>query len=329
MEEAISRSPADPISGAFSTVYPIYHVFSNFDGIGATYTGKGTSLHNHNFSFRAAEGLSDVKYITDNLSHYAHVCGFDYTRVTWPNGAWPHSGQAIKAEDYTWNPHPRENGIVPVTSSGQSVTYDGIVTRSPGFVLGVQGADCPAVFLYDPVARVIGLAHSGWRPVVRGVIRNTIDAMAALGANPSSIVVHIAPGVGDKYNEFHWDEAVEPHIKEVFILAGREDLLTDRKIRHEMTDQDRAELRLALGRDTQGKTSFMLTSLITAELERCGISSDNITHSPHSTVVECYPIDETGTPLFRYHSARRDMGPDPKRPRYGLNMSTMFIKPTL
>jgi copper oxidase (laccase) domain-containing protein len=331
MDVAISTSSSRPSSSELSKISPIYQVFRCFDGVGAAYTGKGTSLHNQNFSFSQPKALEDpdVKGVTYNLKHFAHRQGFDSTKVTWPNGTWPHTGQAIKAEDYNWNPHSRTDGIVPVTHDNQPVTYDGIATRSLNYVLSVQGADCPSVFLYDPVGQVIGLAHAGWRPVVRGVISNTINAMAELGAKPSNIIAYIAPGIGDRYNEFQWDEAMGPCFTEVFIAAGREDLLTDKKIRHEMENQDRIKLRLALGRDVQEGTSFMLSSLILTELKRCGVPDCSITRSPHSTIVEHYPIKETAVLSYRYHSFRRDRGPDPKRPGHGLSMSTMFLKPAV
>lgn len=83
--------------------------------------------------------------------------------MTLPNGTWPHSGQAIVAEapKYEWIKHTRTGTLVPVTSKDyQPVTCDGIATRSDRFVLAVQGADCPAIFLYDPVRKVIGLSVS-------------------------------------------------------------------------------------------------------------------------------------------------------------------------
>ena len=38
---------------------------------------------------------------------------------------------------------------------------DGLVTDKPGVMLQTFGADCPSVFLADPVNRAIGLCHSG------------------------------------------------------------------------------------------------------------------------------------------------------------------------
>ena len=40
---------------------------------------------------------------------------------------------------------------------------DALVTNLPGVAIGVRTADCIPVLLYDPVHRVVGAAHSGWR----------------------------------------------------------------------------------------------------------------------------------------------------------------------
>jgi copper oxidase (laccase) domain-containing protein len=263
-------------------------------------------------------------YVNDNLEHYGHQLGFDPRKITWPNGDWPHSGQTIKGEDYVWEPHPRVHGLVPFTRDGrQPVTYDAITTRSTPFVLGVQGADCPTIFLCDPLVGVIGLAHAGWRPTVRGVVGSTVSAMTDLGAKPTDIVAFIGPGVGDKYNEFRFDGSMEGDIREVFVTAGREDLLHDMTVRYEMSEEDIRELGRIIGRIQGSGIAFRLEEVIVRELVKSGLSKENITESSHSTVINQYP---DGNGAFMFHSARRDKGPDPERPGNGLSLSTIFLK---
>ena len=40
---------------------------------------------------------------------------------------------------------------------------DGLVTDIPGVTLAVYSADCLPILLYDPVRRVVGAVHAGWR----------------------------------------------------------------------------------------------------------------------------------------------------------------------
>lgn len=70
---------------------------------------------------------------------------------------------------------------------------DALVTDRPGLLLGVVTADCAPVLLADPVARVVGAAHAGWKGAVSGVTDATIAAMEALGAERARIVAAIGP----------------------------------------------------------------------------------------------------------------------------------------
>jgi YfiH family protein len=73
---------------------------------------------------------------------------------------------------------------------------DGMVSVRPGIALGVLGADCASVLMADPVAKVIGAAHAGWRGALFGVLDNTLDAMTRLGAMPSRIIAAVGPCIG-------------------------------------------------------------------------------------------------------------------------------------
>ena len=72
---------------------------------------------------------------------------------------------------------------------------DALVTRCPGAVLAVQGADCAPVALYG-TGGVVGLAHAGWRGIEAGVLQATVTVMRGLGAGDVSAVIgpHIGPG---------------------------------------------------------------------------------------------------------------------------------------
>ena len=75
----------------------------------------------------------------------------------------------------------------------QRPRVDAMVTRVPGLALGITTADCGPVLFADPVARVIGAAHAGWKGAFTGVLEATIDAMESLSAHRSNIVVAIGP----------------------------------------------------------------------------------------------------------------------------------------
>ena len=70
---------------------------------------------------------------------------------------------------------------------------DGMVTASPGLALGVLTADCAPVLFADPLAKVIGAAHAGWKGAFGGVLEATVAAMESLGARRERIHAAIGP----------------------------------------------------------------------------------------------------------------------------------------
>jgi YfiH family protein len=74
---------------------------------------------------------------------------------------------------------------------------DALVTAAPAVPLLMRFADCAPVLLFDPVRRVVGMAHAGWRGVVAGATRATIQTMTdRLGCDPSDLWAGIGPTIG-------------------------------------------------------------------------------------------------------------------------------------
>ena len=72
---------------------------------------------------------------------------------------------------------------------------DALVSARPGVALGIHTADCVPVVLCDPVAGVIGAAHSGWRGTEARIAALTVEAMASLGADPGRIQAALGPHI--------------------------------------------------------------------------------------------------------------------------------------
>jgi polyphenol oxidase len=70
---------------------------------------------------------------------------------------------------------------------------DAIVTRTQGLAIGATAADCGPVLFADPLARVIGAAHAGWKGALSGVLEATIAVMEKLGAERDRMVAAIGP----------------------------------------------------------------------------------------------------------------------------------------
>jgi YfiH family protein len=75
----------------------------------------------------------------------------------------------------------------------------------PNLVLGSDSADCPIVLFADDKARVIGLAHAGWKGAKKGIISATMSAMIKLGANSNHISALIGPCIAQNSYEVSLD----------------------------------------------------------------------------------------------------------------------------
>lgn len=82
---------------------------------------------------------------------------------------------------------------------------DGMVCNHPGIGLGPLGADCAPVLYVDPVNRVIGAAHSGWKGALTGINEAVLDAMQQLGADLAHIHAAIGPAMQVAYYEVQAD----------------------------------------------------------------------------------------------------------------------------
>ena len=70
---------------------------------------------------------------------------------------------------------------------------DAMVTAMPGVVLGILTADCAPVLFADPVNKVIGAAHAGWKGAGLGITHETVMEMLKLGAETRYISAVIGP----------------------------------------------------------------------------------------------------------------------------------------
>jgi polyphenol oxidase len=76
---------------------------------------------------------------------------------------------------------------------GAAPQADAIVTHTPGLAIGVLTADCAPVLFADHEARVVGVAHAGWRGALSGVIEAALDAMESIGARRDRIHAAVGP----------------------------------------------------------------------------------------------------------------------------------------
>ena len=142
----------------------------------------------------------------------------------------------------------------------ESPCADGLVTAVPGIALGVLAADCAPILLHDPVARVIGAAHGGWRGALGGVVDATLARMAELGATRRRIGAAIGPCIAQRSYE------VGPEFPQPFVA------------------EDTGNIRFFAPAPSLGRFLFDLGGYIAHRLARAGITSVEV--ASHDTVAE-------------------------------------------
>ena len=97
--------------------------------------------------------------------------------------------------------HSRHVVVVGKDSDPSAVVEaDGLVTGDPEIGLGALGADCAPVLFVDPVAKLIGAAHAGWKGALLGVTDQILDTMVSLGGQESQVVCAVGPAIArDSY----------------------------------------------------------------------------------------------------------------------------------
>jgi polyphenol oxidase len=83
---------------------------------------------------------------------------------------------------------------------GKEVIADAVVTDKEGVVLFLLTADCLPITFYDPVKKVVALAHLGWQPTDLELSRKVVEYLVDnYRSNPSDLEVIIGPGAGPGY----------------------------------------------------------------------------------------------------------------------------------
>jgi YfiH family protein len=85
---------------------------------------------------------------------------------------------------------------------------DGLLTATPGRLVGVLGADCPGVLLVAPERRTLAVVHAGWRGIAAGVVLRALELLQEhAAAAPGELLVGVGPGISAARYEVSTDVA--------------------------------------------------------------------------------------------------------------------------
>ena len=80
------------------------------------------------------------------------------------------------------------------------LTGDAMVSEVKNIGISILTADCAPVLFYDPNKKIIGCAHSGWKGVLNGIIKNTVKKFNELNSNNNDLIAVVGPCINkDNY----------------------------------------------------------------------------------------------------------------------------------
>ena len=158
--------------------HPIKAVFTTRNG--GVSTDYYTSL---NFGFSSGD---EEEAVRENYRRLAECLNTDLDHLVTAAQTHTTNIRVVTAEDIGMGvTHPRDFQDI-----------DGLVTNVPDIGLITAHADCTPIQFYDPVKKVIGVAHSGWMGTLKNISRSMISAMKSnYGCNPEDLLVAIGPSL--------------------------------------------------------------------------------------------------------------------------------------
>lgn len=159
-----------------------------------------TGMVRHGFSTRLG-GVSEGWYSSLNFSF---TRGDEKSAVR-ENFRRMGESLGVKCEDMVFSQQTHTTNVRVVTEEDRGMgimrpleyqNVDGLVTNVPGICLVTFYADCVPLYFLDPVKKVIGLSHSGWRGTVGKIGKVTVDLMKQqYGCNPADILAAVGPSI--------------------------------------------------------------------------------------------------------------------------------------
>ncbi len=138
-------------------------------------------------------------HVTQNLKRMAKMLGTDVKNIATTRQVHGHHVVAVS--------QPTPNESIP--------EGDAIITDVPHLPLLMRFADCVPILFFEPKARVVGIAHAGWRGTVAKIAAKTVYAMVEqYDANPRTITAVIGPSIGP--NDYEVGEEIKTEFEDAF-----------------------------------------------------------------------------------------------------------------
>lgn len=165
-------------------------------------------------------GLSrgdDENLVLKNFHLISDAVGFDFSNIVMYKQV--HGTKIMHITKDT------EKGLL---AKNKEEDIDALITNVKGVVLATSHADCVPLYFVDPIKKVIGLAHSGWKGTVLKIGKKTVNEMVEkYGCKNSDIIAGIGPSICSDCFEvdelvFKEFEKAFPNIKEFSVFNSND-----------------------------------------------------------------------------------------------------------
>lgn len=170
----------------------VYYTFPAFDavsfvrhGFSTRFGGVSEGIYDSmNLSFTRGD---DPQRVRENFHCFCAAVGVDSRHAV------------ISAQEHhtvVYNATAADRGRGVLRERGYT-DIDGLLTDEPDVVLFTQYADCVPLFFVDPVKRIVGTAHAGWRGTAAKMGAVMVERMISdYGCRHEDILAAVGPSIG-------------------------------------------------------------------------------------------------------------------------------------
>jgi YfiH family protein len=183
-------------------------IFNQFPEITFGFSTRIGSSMKPPYYFNLSFSVGDDKTIVDaNRSNFLNALGLNEKMVSYQKQV-------------------HEDKINFVDTYGNCGESDALITQKINLGLAISSADCPAIFIYDPMKKVIAAVHSGWKGTEKEILRKTIKRLSnEFSCSSSDLICYIGPSISQKNYEV--GEEVAKMFDEQFILTKKDKYYLD------------------------------------------------------------------------------------------------------
>lgn len=108
----------------------------------------------------------------------------------------------LDSESIAYQKQVHSDKISFVKVGGTCGKSDSMITNKNNIGLAISTADCCAVFIYDPVKKVIAGVHSGWRGTSKEILVKVLQTLSnEFDSAPGDLICYLSPSVSQRNYE--------------------------------------------------------------------------------------------------------------------------------